>query len=421
MKYLACTLILLQFIGCGAIATPSAPLAFEGAEGFGKYTVGGRGGQVYIVSNLEDNPVNPQPGSLRYAIKQQGPRQITFSVSGVIKLKKTLEIKHDNITIDGQTSPMGIVITGADTSIEANQVILRYLRFRPGHYLQEGDALSSRNQSDIIIDHCSLSWANDEVGSFYNNTRFTLQNSILSESLKNSSHHKGSHGYGGIWGGRSASFIYNVLAHHYSRVPRVNGHRLKPQYPANEELTDIRNNVFYNWQSNSGYGGEGGAFNLVGNYYRAGPATKANRYFQFSSDNKSVPTQAFITQNIMHENPKMSLDNHLGVRIKNQKKLSPERISDIYELNSVSTLHWPASYSEQPIKPNALLAWQRLIVERDVGANRNGQGPFMDSVDTRILNEIAAGTAKHGNGIINTELDVISSWEAYSLEFSASN
>ena len=122
-------------------------------------------------------------------------------MSGVIALEKDLEIKHGNVTIAGQTSPHGIVISGASTSVEANQVIIRHMRFRPGKDSKEGDAVTVRNTTDVIIDHCSLSWSKDEVGSFYNNQRFTLQYSILSESLNTAGHHKGSHGYGGIWGG----------------------------------------------------------------------------------------------------------------------------------------------------------------------------------------------------------------------------
>ena len=422
MKYLACTLLLLQLVGCGAMATvaeTSSPLAFEGAKGFGRYTVGGKGGQVYVVSSLADNPTNPQPGSLRYAVKQRGARQITFSVSGVIKLQKTLEIKHDFITIDGQTSPYGIVISGADTSIEANQVILRYLRFRPGSALEEGDALSARNQNDIIIDHCSMSWANDEVGSFYNNTRFTLQHSILSESLRKSTHHKGSHGYGGIWGGRSASFMHNVMAHHDSRVPRINGYRLRPKYPVDEQLTDVRNNVFYNWGSNSSYGGENGIFNVVGNYYRPGPATKTTRFFQIYSAGIDKPAQAYIAKNLMYGHPKLSANNRLGVKIKDKSKSSSKAKMDLYAMNLVKRLNWPVNEPQQPIEANAELTWQKLIVERDVGVNRNAHGTFMDSVDSRILQEIASGTATFDSGIIDNELQVISSWDDYAKEFSA--
>lgn len=422
MKFLAYTLLFLQLVGCGAMASvekTSPPLAFEGAQGFGRYSVGGRGGQLYVVSSLADNPANPQPGSLRYAVKQRGARQITFSVSGVIKLKKTLEIKHDFITIDGQTSPYGIVISGADTSIEANQVILRYLRFRPGSALEQGDALSARNQNDIIIDHCSMSWANDEVGSFYNNTRFTLQHSILSESLRKSTHLKGSHGYGGIWGGSSASFIYNVMAHHDSRVPRINGYRLRPKYSVEEQLTDVRNNVFYNWGSNSSYGGENGIFNVVGNYYRPGPATKTPRFFQIYSIGKDKPAQAYIANNFMFGHPQMTANNQLGVKLKDKSKSSTKSKTELYAMNMVEQLNWPVNATQSPIEANAERAWRTLIVEQDVGVNRNAHGTFMDSVDSRILQEIASGTATYGKGIIDNELQVIPSWEDYALEFSA--
>lgn len=136
---------------------------------------------MLVVNSLSDNAKSPQG----WAVAQDYPRLIVFNVSGVIALEKDLEIKHGNVTIAGQTSPHGIVISGASTSVEANQVIIRHMRFRPGKDSKEGDAVTVRNTTDVIIDHCSLSWSKDEVGSFYNNQRFTLQYSILSESLNN--------------------------------------------------------------------------------------------------------------------------------------------------------------------------------------------------------------------------------------------
>ena len=391
--------------------------AFEGAVGFGQYTQGGRGGITYVVTSLDDNPEHPEPGTLRHAVKQKGARIVEFAVSGVIHLKDVLEITRDHITINGQTSPYGIVIAGAQTSIKANQVILRYLRFRPGIEQGEGDALNARGRQDIIIDHCSLSWANDEVASFYNNQRFTLQNSIISESLKEAGHHKGSHGYGGIWGGAKASFIRNVIVHHDSRNPRINGYRLKPPYPQSETLVDIRNNVFYNWGDNSGYGAEGGKFNLINNFYKPGPASEAKHFFQFWAKPELPGTQAFIAGNEIDGRPDATENNRLGLSVKNQKKLSAEAVEAVYASTLVNIpFEQPDSTTLSPKE-----AYDLLIIKGDVGANRNAGGEFQDSVDTRLLSEIRRGEPTFGNGLINTEITVLSAggWADYAKEFSA--
>ena len=124
---------LLLAVACGTSSTyAGAVLAFPEADGYGKYTVGGRGGQVYVVTSLEDNANKPQPGTLRYAVEQEGPRIITFAVSGVIHLQDKLVVRNDFITIAGQTSPKGIALRGEPFIVQASQVIVRYMRFRLG-------------------------------------------------------------------------------------------------------------------------------------------------------------------------------------------------------------------------------------------------------------------------------------------------
>ncbi|MDG6098760.1 pectate lyase C [Alteromonas sp. ZYF713] len=419
MKVVIGILSIIMLLGQIGACRAQTELAFDGALGFGQFTQGGKGGEHYIVTSLADDPDSPQPGTLRHALKQKGPRIVEFAVSGVIHLKAELEIHHDYLTVLGQTSPGGIVISGAQTSIKANQVILRYLRFRPGHLQGEGDALTARNQHHIIIDHCSLSWANDEVASFYNNQYFTLQHSIIAESLRNAGHHKGSHGYGGIWGGAKASFLRNVVAHHDSRNPRINGYRLKPEYPQQEALTDIRNNVFFNWGDNSGYGAEGTRFNLVNNYYKPGPASDDIRFFELWSKPGLPPTRAFISGNVMAGYEAMSADNKQGLTVKNQNKSSDYEIVAVFQ----ETLEDRPFDIASSGTLTAAAAYQRLIIDGDVGANKNAGGHFSDSVDTRLLREIRTGKPDFGTGLIDSEFAVLApgGWAAYQQEFTAQN
>lgn len=245
--------------------------AFPGAEGFGMYTTGGRGGKVYHVTTLEDNGKTSLKGSLRWANAQAGPRIIVFDVSGTIFLKSALKI-NENTTIEGQTAP-GDGICIADYPVTLNsKTITRYLRFRLGNRQvahHEGDGLGGMDLHDVMVDHCSVSWSIDECLSVYGSKNLTVQWCLAGQSLKNAGHSKGAHGYGGNWGGSGATYHHNLLAHHESRVPRL-GPRQSTQ---TDERMDLRNNVFYNWGGNGCYGGEGMNVNIVNNYYKVGPAT----------------------------------------------------------------------------------------------------------------------------------------------------
>ncbi|MBR2229691.1 MAG: pectate lyase [Prevotella sp.] len=275
-----------------AIAQEEIP-AFPGAEGHGRYITGGRGGEIRHVTNLNDSGA----GSLREALKGNDAKTIVFDVSGYIDLKSQLDITS-NTTIAGQTAPYpGITLRYFTIYFgKCDNVIVRFLRFRRSQVkdVNDGaDATWGRKRNQIMLDHCSFSWSIDEVASFYDNNNFTMQWCTVSESLTNPGHSKGAHGYGGIWGGKLASFHHNLIAHVTNRAPRFNGARYQwdgyktnmyyDQYQwenyVQAENVDLRNCVMYNYQSGSAcYGGPGGGYiNIVNNYYKAGPSNSSNK------------------------------------------------------------------------------------------------------------------------------------------------
>ena len=273
MRTIQAILILMAGLLMGLPATGQEKTpAFPGAEGFGRYVTGGRGGKVYHVTNLND----AGEGSLRWALDQNGAKTIVFDVSGTIHLKSTLSISKGNVTIAGQTAPGdGICVADYPVQIKTNNVIVRYMRFRLGsknvkvNGADGWDGFGGFDQSDIIVDHCSVSWSIDECLSIYGNKNTTVQWCLVAQSLQDAGHSKGSHGYGGNWGGSGASFHHNLMAHHESRVPR-----LGPRYTTQlDERMDMRNNVFYNYCGNGCYGGEAMNVNIVNNYYKPGPGT----------------------------------------------------------------------------------------------------------------------------------------------------
>ena len=286
-----------MLVACVGTMSAQAP-AFPGAEGFGRYTTGGRGGKIIHVTNLNDSGT----GSLRWALSQSGAKTIVFDVGGYSDLKSQLNVSS-NTTIAGQTAPGdGITLRYYTLYIgKCNNVIVRFIRCRRSQVkdVNDGaDATWGRNRKNIIIDHCSFSWSIDEVASFYDNKDFTMQWCNITEALANPGHSKGAHSYGGIWGGKNASFHHNLIAHVQNRAPRFNGARYnwngydkeKYENSIQAERVDFRNCVMYNWGDGNGcYGGPGGGYiNMVNNYYKAGPGTtNKTRVTQVSVSNAS--------------------------------------------------------------------------------------------------------------------------------------
>ena len=310
MKQKVFTLLAASLISAASMA--QAP-AFPGAEGHGRYVTGGRGGKVIHVTNLNDKGT----GSFRAAVTGNSKKIIVFDVAGVIPLASDLTI-GSNTTILGQTAPSPGITLRYYTVRPEDNCIIRFIRLRRGQEkdINDGaDATWQRNKTGIIFDHCSLSWSIDEVASFYDNNNFTMQWCTIAESLTNPGHSKGAHGYGGIWGGKLASFHHNFVGHLMNRGPRFNGARYgwtgytsnkdydtyKWENPVQAENVDFRNCVMYNAQGTC-YGGPGGGqINIVNNYYKAGPShslkgTTLNELKVNVSTGKERGSQDRITQ-----------------------------------------------------------------------------------------------------------------------------
>ncbi len=398
-------------------------LAFPGAEGGGMYVTGGRGGKIIYVTNLDDGG----DGSLRAAVEANEARIVVFKVAGAISLKKKLVISNPNITIAGQTAPGdGICIKDNTVQVDADNVIIRFVRFRLGNegngLGSSSDAIWGRYHQNIMLDHCSMSWSIDEGASFYANRNFTMQWCIISEALNQSGlHEKKNHGYGGLWGGRNASFHHNLLADNYSRNARIDHPGIylqveegKDYRPTHRGHVDFRNNVIYNYGDNSTYGGEDGYFNIVGNYYKSGPAAKANgkvrKYFvdaywyNKDSDIGAAYPVLYLSDNYNTDGIDPKYPN--GVYYHDQSgdagKANPQpvvRDSPLSIKADDSKICYTSTHEVQSAF-DAVLSYAGASLSRD-------------EVDERVTSEARSGTASCGtNGIIDNQ-DQAGGWPEY--------
>ena len=384
------------FVGCAqqkinaSSSGDGEALAFPGAEGFGKYTKGGRGGRVFIVTNLADDG----EGSLRKAVTAKGPRMVVFALSGTIHLSSPLSIKSD-ITIAGQTAPgEGICLADYPVSLGGNNIIIRYMRFRMGDRHQNkgmvdgagaDDAFSGTRRNNIMIDHCSMSWSTDEVLSVYGGDSTTLQWNIISEPLNYSYHFETGdkdfehHGYGGIWGGSHLSAHHNLFAHCASRNPRFNGARLG----ATRDFADFRNNVIYNWGHNNIYGGEAGMYNIVNNYFKYGPATNKSVRYRIVNPSKTDVLNFgkwYVNGNYVDGAMDVSKNNWLGIDMPkegteaNKKELVQDKA---FKSESISLQSAEEAYADVMI--NAGASFKRdTLDERIISDVKNRTGRFID-------------------------------------------
>ena len=365
---------------------PKTNFAFPGAEGFGAYISGGRGGSVYHVTTLADTN---KPGSLRFAVNQKGVRTIVFDVSGLISLKSPLVIKNGDLTIAGQSSPgTGICIRNYPVVIDADNVIIRYMRFRLGDVLNNY-AISTENRKGIMIDHCSISWATRQNVNLTGNALMTMQWCIISEALNSTKY--GINGGGARLGGLSSSFHHNLFVSNARKNPAFIDLSLSSK--STVQIVDFRNNVIVNWQDNSSEGYVRGAFNVVNNYYKFGPATniasKGQIIRTFPNDFRLTPEPkrpfVFVDGNYVYNNPLNTNDNWMGV----------------YPSNSYITdgknpiLSWRSFFHAPVTLHTAERAYINVL--KYAGASKR-----RDDIDKRLVSSVITNKYVYSNGIINS-------------------
>lgn len=390
-------LLFVQFVSGNAVMSQTMKnAAFPGAAGFGKFSTGGRGGDVYHVTNLNDSG----DGSLRNGVlSAKGPRTIVFDLSGNIMLKSSLKIDKSNITIAGQTAPGdGITLGGGCLKINADNIVIRYLRSRLGDQGEgDDDAITISGGKNIIFDHVTASWSIDETFSCQSATAdsITVQWCMITESLFHSHHEKGPHGMGGIIGSRRQSFNHNLYAHHNSRNPKVTGRR--------HCEVDFRNNVIYNWGSNSCYDGTASWVNWVNNYYKAGPGTKSTvrgRIFEISDkeieagginspdDSEKYETSFFVEGNFVEGFPAITANNWKGgIDYVGNSSEAKNRAFKPFDFPEIA---------EQTAKE----AYPFVLANA-------GASLVRDVIDKRIVKEVETGTVTYGKkGIIDSQKEV---------------
>ena len=415
---------------CCITGLKAQQIAFPGAEGYGKYSLGGRGGKVYEVTTLADDG----PGSFRQAFSAYPgePLTIVFRVGGIIDLLTPIKVVRNNMTIAGQTAPGdGICTKRSMVKIYGTNLIIRYMHFRPGDVSKSNNpavyGLDVENSTNFIVDHCSMSWSIEEAATFYDNKYSTVQWCLVSESLNASFNSKGDHGYAGVWGGQFATYHHNLIAHHHSRTIRFNGSRTHDTLA----YLDYRNNVIYNYgNSDNCYGNEieiadtgkpvfglrRAELNIMNNYYKPGPATSStkakiilNAYDTYvAAWAGRLRGKVYIDGNYVNGQTAITANNWLGLK----PKYYPASYTDSFKLSA-------PTQNEPIVMQTATDAYASVL------AGAGAIFPKRDTLDRRYVNETFTGTASQhstvststyygkGNlGIIDTQ-DSIGGWPVY--------
>ncbi len=386
LRWVSSLALLLVGQWCMGLDETKKELDFPGAEGFGAYAKGGRGGKTLYVTTLADYlPGKEQPieGSLRAAVDADGPRSVEFKVAGIIDLKTQLRIAKPFLTLSGATAPGdGVCIKGRQCVVESHDVVIRYLRFRLGEQSgKEDDSLSVYKGQNVIFDHCSASWSVDETLSVTGDgcTNVTVQWCVIAESLNNSVHKKGEHGYGSLLRvDGNLTFHHNLYAHHKTRCPRAGTYGKEPGI-----LLDFRNNVIYDWGTNAGYSSEDPArLNYVGNYVKPGPSTSKP---QVAFAVGGPATQMWVAGNYLVGGDKENEDNWgMVLRAAAENKAAKE-------------------FSVAPVKTETAQQAYQSVLE-SAGATL----PVRDAVDLRVIEHVKTGTGK----IIDSTKEV-GGWPVY--------
>ena len=392
IRCVACILLL----AVGSIACPSAArategqLAFPGAEGFGRFAKGGRGGDVYHVTTLADDG----PGSLREGLRSmQGPRTIVFDLSGTIELKQPLAVEKSFLTIAGQTAPGdGICIKDHTFQIKkASHIIVRYVRLRLGDENKPPrsgpDCINTNDVEHVIFDHISVSWGIDGNHDLRRGGNFTLQWSIYAEALNNSLHEKGSHAMLASFRDLTdnISLHHNLFASSRERHPTLAGSpRTKP-----EAIVDFRNNVIYNVSGATNLGNC--RINVINNYYQPGPNTREGAKPLATKTENRGALRAFLAGNVFVGDPALITDNYLAIDFTRWSKGN-------YLLTSLAAIRSDRAFDvgdAAPVTDSAEVAYDRVLRHAGAAAPR-------DAADARLVAGIRAGTHQ----LIDTQVEV---------------
>ena len=354
-------------------------LAFPRAEGFGRFSLGGRGGKVLFVTNLHDSG----PGSLRAAIEADYPRIVVFKVSGTIELQSHLRIRHPRITIAGQTAPGdGICLRRYPLVISADDVIVRFLRVRLGDEAgRKMDGIDVSDAENVIVDHCSVSWTLDEaVNTYHGSKNITIQWCLISESLNDSPLQEG-HGFAASLGGFNTSYHHNLLANNAGRNPSIAGEEDAPTINL-----DFRNNVIFNWGHRT-LDGRPRSINVVNNYYKAGPASRRDHIVKMQTIYDGSFGRWYIDGNVM-------VDTAGKVHRSGIVRIDSEDVP----LDS-ALVEAPVDFA--PVQTETAEETYERVLDT-AGATL----PRRDAHDVRIIGEVRSGKTTYGNGIISTQTDV---------------